>query len=48
MRMSLGRLVFAPLSDAAAAMVLGGNIARLVPQLAGRTEKSGGIYVVQN
>jgi hypothetical protein len=35
MRMSLGRLVFAPLSDAEAAMVLGGNIAKLVPKLSG-------------
>lgn len=33
MRMSLGRLVFAPLGDSEAAMVLGGNIAKLVPQL---------------
>jgi uncharacterized protein len=38
MRTSLGRVVFAGLDEAAAAMVLGGNIAKLMPRLALRTE----------
>jgi hypothetical protein len=35
MRTSLGRLVFSTLGEADAALVLGGNIAKLVPQLSG-------------
>jgi predicted TIM-barrel fold metal-dependent hydrolase len=40
MRTSLGRVVFAGLDDTDAALVLGGNIDRLVPRLAAQAVES--------